>query len=170
LGRRHEEWPTVSYEGVLVPKTRTFALVYGVAFLLVGLLGFVPALLAHPSADGGHAGHAGPDLTVTAFEGYLFGLFHVNVLHSLVHVLFGVMGLAMSRSYGSARLYARVVTVAYAVLAVMGLIPGLNMVFGLIPIHGHDVWLHVLLAAPAAYFGFAGPRWDATVTTPTATV
>lgn len=130
-------------------SVRAFALVYGIVFLLVGICGFVPAFLAPPPE---HADHA---VTVNAFEGYLFGLFHVNVLHSLVHVLFGIMGLAMSRRYDSARLYARIVAIGYAVLAVMGLIPGLNTVFGLIPLHGHDVWLHVLLAAAAAYFGWA---------------
>ncbi len=133
--------------------TRIFALVFGIVFLLVGILGFVPAALTHPAAAD-HAGHA---VRVNAYEGYLFGLFHVNVLHSLVHVLFGVMGLAMSRTYPAARLYARIVAVTYAVLTVMGLIPGLNTVFGLIPLHGNDVWLHLLLAIPAAYFGFAAP-------------
>lgn len=132
-------------------STRIFALIYGIAFLLVGICGFIPALLTQPAGE-----HAGHDLQVTAFEGYLFGLFHVNVLHSLVHVLFGIMGLVMSRTWSAARTYARIVAISYALLAVMGLIPGLDTVFGLIPIHGHDVWLHILLAVPAAYFGF-GP-------------
>ena len=49
----------------------------------------------------------------------------------------------------------------YAVLAVAGLIPGLRTMFGLVPLFGHDVWLHVALAAPAAYFGFVhGDRAD----------
>ena len=43
-------------------------------------------------------------------------------------------------------------------LTVMGLIPGLNTTFGLIPIHGNDVWLHALIAIAAAYFGFAPVR------------
>ena len=134
-------------------NVRTFAMVMGVAFLLVGVLGFVPPLLTHPA----HDTHGG-ELRVRAFEGYLFGLFHVNVLHSLVHVLFGVMGLAMARSFDSARTYARIVAVAYGALTVMGLIPGLNTMFGLVPIHGHDVWLHAVIAAAAAYFGFARGR------------
>ena len=143
---------------------RRFALVMGVAFLLTGVLGFVPPLLTHPEGAG-HAGHA--PLRVNAFEGYLLGLFHVNVLHSLVHVLFGVMGIVMARSFDSARLYARIVAVAYAVLAVMGLVPALNTVFGFIPIHGHDVWLHAVIALAAAYFGFAAPRDAAAVVTQT---
>ena len=136
-------------------SVRNFAMVMGVAFLLVGVLGFVPPALTHPAAGGTH--HGG-DLRVTAFDGYLLGLFHVNVLHSLTHVLFGLMGIFMSRSWDTARLYARIVAVAYALLAVMGLVPALDTVFGLIPIHGHDVWLHAVIALAAAYFGFAaGP-------------
>src|SRR5947208_2481488 len=134
-------------------SVRRFAMVFGVVFLLVGAMGFVPQLLWHPV--GGHEGHA---IRVNAFEGYLLGLFHVNVLHSLVHVLFGVMGIAMARSFDSARLYARIVAVGYGLLTIMGLIPGLDTVFGLIPIHGNDVWLHAAIALVAAYFGFAGAR------------
>ena len=136
-------------------SVRRFALLLGVVFLLVGVLGFIPPLLRAPA--GGHQGHA---LRVNAFDGYLLGLFHVNVLHSAVHVLFGVMGIAMSRSFDSARLYARIVAVAYALLTVMGLVPALDTVFGLIPIHGHDVWLHAAIAAACAYFGFLGARED----------
>ena len=138
---------------------RGLALFYGVAFLLVGILGFVPALGALVQrSDPAHALH------VTAYEGYLFGLFHVNALHSGAHLLFGVLGLAMAGRFGSARGYLRLVAVGYGLLAVMGLIPGLNTLFGLLPLHGHDVWLHLLLALPAAVVGF-GARRDATVTT-----
>jgi hypothetical protein len=128
-----------------------FALVYGIAFTIAGLGGFVPGLNQMQAGD--------PNLHVHGpGHGYLLGLFHVNVLHSLVHVLFGVMGLAMARSWDSARLYARIVAVGYGLLTIMGLVPALNTVFGLIPIHGHDGWLHAAIAAVSAYFGFAGRR------------
>ena len=132
---------------------RTFATIFGIAFLLVGVMGFIPPLLTHPSEH--PHGHHG--VTVNAFEGYLLGLFHVNILHSGVHVLFGILGLVMARRADSARLYARIVAISYGLLAIMGLIPALNTVFGLIPIHGHDVWLHLVLAAIAAYFGWVAP-------------
>jgi hypothetical protein len=132
-------------------SVRKFAMILGIAFLLIGVLGFVPPLLIQRE----HGAH--DELRVRAFEGYLLGLFHVNILHTLVHVLFGVMGIAMSRSYDTARLYARIVAVGYGLLTIMGLVPALNTVFGLIPIHGHDVWLHALIAAASAYFGFAAP-------------
>jgi len=133
--------------------TRRFAQAMGVIFLLVGIMGFIPALLTDPNTHP-HGDHG---VTVHAFDGYLLGLFHVNALHSGVHVLFGILGLVMGGRWDSARLYARIVAVSYALLTVMGLVPALNTVFGLIPIHGHDVWLHAAIAAVAAYFGFAAP-------------
>lgn len=129
---------------------RYFALVYGIVFLLVGIAGFVPGLVAPPQA--------GTDLTIGTGFGRLFNLFPVNVLHNLVHLAFGVWGLAAYRTFSASRLYARGVAVIYAVLTVMGLIPLLNTTFGLIPLYGHDVWLHLLLAAVAAVFGWAPVR------------
>ncbi len=125
---------------------KTFALLYGIVFLLAGAGGFIPGLLSEP--------HSHPDMTVNTGFGYLMGLFPVNVLHNLVHLAFGVWGLLAYRSASGARVYARGVAIIYAVLAVSGLIPGLRTTFGLIPLFSHDVWLHIVLAAGAAYFGF----------------
>jgi len=140
---------------------RYFALVYGIVFLLVGIAGFVPGLVAPPEA--------GRDLTIATGFGRLFNLFPVNVLHNLVHVAFGIWGLAAYRTFSASRLYARAVAVIYAVLTVMGLVPVLATTFGLIPLYGHDVWLHALLAIVAAYFGWAPVRAEAAPvgTTPT---
>jgi hypothetical protein len=41
-------------------------------------------------------------------------------------------------------------------LAILGLIPATNTMFGLVPIYGNDVWLHAGTALIAAYFGFVG--------------
>jgi hypothetical protein len=76
------------------------------------------------------------------------------VLHNIVHLAFGVWGLAVYRSTSASIGYARAVAVVYAVLVVMGFIPGLDTVMGLLPLHGNDVWLHAAIAAVAAYFGF----------------
>lgn len=126
-------------------RTETFARIYGIVFLLVGVGGFIPGL-TQP--------HDHPGLAVEAGSGMELGLFPVNVLHNLVHILFGVWGLVAARTFGAARTYARVVAIAYALLTVMGLIPATNTTFGLVPIYGHDIWLHALLAGVAAYFGF----------------
>jgi hypothetical protein len=80
-------------------------------------------------------------------------MFHVNALHNIVHLLFGLWGLAAWRS-GGAIAYAKGVAVIYALLAVLGLIPATASGFGLVPLGGNDVWLHAALAVVAAYFGW----------------
>ena len=127
--------------------TRNFALWIGIAYLAAGVLGFVP-MAVRPAPD------VGPALAVTAFSGYLFGLFPVNFMHNLVHLAIGAWGVAAARTAGGARTYSKSLAVFYGLLAVMGLIPALNTLFGLAPIHGHDVWLHALTAVAAAYFGW----------------
>ena len=126
-------------------NTSRFALIYGIVFLVVGVLGFVPGITAP---------HSHPEVTAQSGLGLLFGLFPVNLLHNIVHVLFGIWGLFAARSFGGARVYFKSVAIIYAVLGAMGLIPGLRSTFGLIPLYGHDIWLHLLLAGVAAYFGF----------------
>ncbi|MFC4425456.1 DUF4383 domain-containing protein [Deinococcus navajonensis] len=130
---------------------RTFARVAGIIYLLVGLVGFIPGLLSPPT---------GPDLAVDAFHGRLLGLFPVNLVHNLVHLAIGLWGLSAARSLGASVGFARGLAVLYALLGVMGLIPGLNTMFGLAPIHGNDVWLHFGTALIAAYFGWGVARTD----------
>lgn len=59
------------------------------------------------------------------------------------------------RSFAASRIYSRSVAIIYGVLAIAGLIPGLNTLFGLVPLHGNDIWLHGIIALAAAYFGYA---------------
>lgn len=129
---------------------RIFALVTGILYLGVGIMGFIPALVSQPATL--------PDLAIdvgtTAGYGYLMGLFPVNVLHNVVHLVVGLTGIAASIALDSSRTYARGLAVFYGVLAVMGIIPVANITFGLIPIYGNDVWLHAVTAAIAAYYGF----------------
>src|SRR4051812_46885340 len=147
--------------------TRRAALIYGIAFLAVGVLGFVPGVNQMHHGDDPNLSVEGPG------HGDLLGLFHVNVLHNAVHILFGVLGLACARSLPASRTYFRLVAVAYGLLTILGLIRPLNIdhTFGLIPIEGNDVWLHALLAVVAAYFGFIRPAGPAVVdpTYPTTT-
>ena len=125
---------------------RTMALLFGVVFLVVGALGFVPGTFTptdHPSG-----------MTMTQGYGLLLGLFPVNLLHNVVHLLFGIWGVLSRGSAGAARGFFRGLAVIYALLTVMGLIPATQYTFGLIPLHGNDVWLHGVLAAAGIYFGF----------------
>ncbi|MGZ8283240.1 MAG: DUF4383 domain-containing protein [Allosphingosinicella sp.] len=126
-------------------STRTFALIFGIVFLAVGVLGFVPGLV-QPL----HEGHP----AVMGHGGQLLGLFPINEVHNGVHVLFGLWGLAASRSPAGAVTYARGVALIYALLTVFGFIPNFQTLFGLAPLYGNDIWLHAALALVAAYFGW----------------
>lgn len=127
--------------------TRYFALIFGIIYTLVGILGFVPAALQPLPATA-------PDVAMDAFHGYLFGLFPVNAIHSIFHLAVGLWGIYAYRSFGNSRLYARSLAIIFGILAIMGLIPGLNTFFRLIPLYGHDIWLHAATALIAAYFGY----------------
>ena len=129
--------------------TRNFAMAIGILYLVVGLLGFFPGLVTAPATDA-------PHVAVDAGYGYLMGLFPINVFHNLVHLGVGIWGLSASRSLAGSLSFGRGLAIFYGLLTIMGLIPVLNTTFGLIPIFGHDIWLHAVSAAVAAYFGFAG--------------
>lgn len=127
---------------------RTFTLSIGIIYFIVGILGFFPALMSAPPANA-------PAMTTP--YGLLFGMFPVNSLHNVVHLIIGAWGILVYRDVDGSRLYARSLAVLYAVLGVFGLIPALNTTFGLIPLFGNDVWLHFLTAALAAYVGYMMP-------------
>jgi hypothetical protein len=131
-------------------STRTFALVFGIVFLLAGASGFIPGILHPVHADA-------PPLTVSSGYGLVLGLLPVNLLHNLVHLLFGALGIAAFAGLFAPRLYAQIVAVSYGLLVILGLLPATNTLFGLVPIYGNDVWLHLVLGAIAAYFGFRSP-------------
>ena len=114
------------------------ALVFGIVFLLIGVLGLLQ--------PGGREMGADPAPLI------LLGLFPVNLLHNIVHLVFGIWGIAASRSFAGAKSYGQIVGVIYIVLAVLGFIAPTT--FGWIPIGGNDIWLHAVLGLALAYFGF----------------
>jgi len=127
---------------------RTFALIVGIAFTAAGILGFIPALVTEPPAGS-------PDLNVEIGHGRLLGLFPINALHNVVHMIIGVWGLAAYRGAPrTAVTYARSLAIFYGALAILGFFPGGNTLFGLVPIYSHDIWLHAATALAAAYFGW----------------
>ncbi len=129
---------------------RKFALIFGIIYLLVGVLGFIPGVV-RPAP-------VAPDLEVSEMYGRLLGLFPINFLHNIVHLAIGLWGILSYRSESGAILFSRSIAILYGLLAVLGLIPLTNTLFGLVPIYSHDVWLHALSALIAAYFGWWAPR------------
>jgi hypothetical protein len=128
-------------------KTSTFALLLGILFLALAVLGLAPAAMTPPQLET-------PPTTFTFLYGLLLGLFPTNIALTLLRAITGIWGLMAAGRAANPALFARGVALLYGVLTVMGLVPLANTTFGWMPIHGHDVWLHGLTAATAAYFGW----------------
>ena len=128
--------PMASDRDLLVTVARLF----GIAFLLVGILGFIPGITSDAPGD-----FAGEDS-----DAELLGLFKVSVLHNLVHLLFGIAGLALARTWEGARLFLIGGGVIYLLLWVVGLIGGLDW----LPTNSADHWLHFALGAAMVAAGF----------------
>ena len=114
---------------------KTFTLLAGVFFVAAGIFGFIPDFTSYPA-------FSDPDLILSSSHSRLFGLFPVNAVHNFAHIALGLWALLAYSRYSSAKIFNQSNAVIYAVLAVMGLIPNFNTFFGVMPIHGHDVWLH----------------------------
>ena len=119
-------------------SVQRIAQIFGIVFIVVAIAGFL-ASRGSMEAD-------------SELAPKMFGLFPVNLLHNLVHLAFGVWGLLAARSFAAARSYARIGGISYIALAALALVA--PSTFGLIPIGGHDIWLHALLGIALAAAGF----------------
>ena len=113
------------------------ALTFGVVFVLVGLLGFIPGITTHY----GQLTLAGP-----MSGAMLLGVFGVSVLHNIVHLAFGITGLALARTAAGARNFLIYGGVVYAVLWIYGLAIDQHGSANFVPLNTADNWLHLGLA------------------------
>jgi hypothetical protein len=128
---------------------RNAAKLVGAVFLLVGVLGFIPGITQHIYPIS-FAGHNSNDL--------LLGIFKVSVLHNIVHLLFGVAGLAMAKRTRSATSYLVGGGIIYLVLAVYGAVIGYQSAANFVPINTADNWLHLVLGLGMIALGLIGGR------------
>jgi hypothetical protein len=122
------------------------AFAVGAVFLLVGILGFVPGITSNFDQLT-FAGHHS--------EAALLGLFNVSVLHNIVHLLFGVAGLALARTFDGARSYLVGGGVVYLVLFIYGLVIDHDSSANFVPVNDADNWLHLILAIAMIGLGVA---------------
>jgi uncharacterized protein DUF4383 len=114
---------------------KTLALLFGVVFLLIGILGFVPAVAPNEM---------------------LLNIFHVNPAHNAVHLLTGVIALVAGMAgVGASKTFFKIFGVVYGLVAVLGFVVGDGMLLGLISNNAADTWLHVGIAVVSLIIGFA---------------
>lgn len=117
---------------------KSLALVFGAVFLLVGILGFVPAFTpAH--SDGSR---------------YLLGLFAVGGIHNVIHLLSGALAVAAGlNSEKLSQLWFRVFGAVYALVTVVGFVQK-DTVLGIFAVNTGDNFLHLALAVAILAVGF----------------
>lgn len=112
---------------------RMVAMLVAATFLVVGILGFVPGITTNFD-DIEFAGHeSGSEL---------LGIFQVSILHNIVHLLFGIVGLAMARSDSGARWYLVGGGAIYLALWLYGLVIDKGSDANFVPLNTADDWLH----------------------------
>lgn len=116
----------------------------GIVFLAVGILGFIPGVTANYSSMT-FAGHESGAM--------LLGVFQVSILHNLVHLLFGVAGLAMGRTWSGARNFLVGGGVIYLVLWIYGMLVDDASAANFVPLNAADDWLHLLLGVGMVALG-----------------
>ncbi|WP_319460979.1 DUF4383 domain-containing protein [Micromonospora sp. RTP1Z1] len=128
---------------------RRAATAVGVIFLVIGVLGFIPGITTS-FGDLYFAGHES--------KAKLLGLFQVSVLHNIVHLLFGVAGLALARTVSGARTYLVGGGAIYLVLWLYGLVVSHSSGANFIPFNGADNWLHLFLGIGMIALGLVTTR------------
>jgi hypothetical protein len=129
---------------------QALAALVGATFLLVGILGFIPGITSHLYGGLDFAGHDS--------QAKLLHVFQVSWLHNIVHLAFGIAGLALARTWTSARAYLIGGGVIYLVLWLYGLIVGHNSGANFVPLNTADNWLHFVLGVGMIGLGFVTTR------------
>lgn len=124
---------------------KTLAILFGLVFLLIGVLGFVPA--ATTNVNG---------------MPMLLGTFHVNTAHNIVHLASGAVFLLCGMAGpGPSRTFCRIFGIVYALVAVLGFYNGDQPLLGMISSNTANTWLHVGLAVVMLAIGFGTPKQTA---------
>lgn len=131
------DFPASDQRSSQMTPVQKAAIAIGAVFLLVGILGFAPGITTNYDllTIAGHHSHAA-----------LLGLFRVSVLHNVIHLLFGVAGLMLARTFNGARSFLIGGGVIYALLFVYGLIIDRASLMNFVPVNDADNWLHLGLA------------------------
>jgi hypothetical protein len=149
MATAHSGWLQRPRVGLLAVQGA--AVLVASAFLIVGIAGFIPGLTAH--LDQLH-------WLGRQSQAELFGVFEVSVLHNLMHLVFGLTGLLLARTFARARAYLVGSGLIYLGLWVYGLIIDLAGPRNVLPLNNADIWLHFSIGVVMTVLGvtLAGSR------------
>ena len=119
---------------------QTYCSLVGLVLLLIGALGFI--------SDGSFG-------SATDGRGEFLG-FDVNGWHNVVHIVSGMVLLALRGEAARARAATLAFGVLYGVVAIWGFVTG-DSVLGIVAVDQADNWLHVALSALALLSAAASP-------------
>jgi hypothetical protein len=125
------------------PWPQTVALVFGAVYLLVGIVGFFVTGFDNFAGNSQHE--------------MLIGLFMINPLHNIAHILVGVVGLLLARTLAGARTYGWLLAGLYAVLFVYGLL-AVGKSWDFLNINAGDNVLHIATAVVGLVIALAPVR------------
>lgn len=118
-------------------NVKQWANIFGWVLLVIGVLGFVPGITSN---------------------GNLLGIFAVDGVHNIVHIVTGAVALWMARQgEDSAKTYFKIFGVIYAVITILGFFGG-GYILGYISSNLADTILHLVIAVLALYLGFGGKK------------
>jgi|SRR5437867_989031 len=113
---------------------KTAATLFGIVFLAIGILGFVPGITS---------------------DQMLLGIFMVNPAHSVVHIASGIVALLCAMSgAGASRVYFQIFGIVYGLVAILGFVQGNAMLLGMISNNNADTLLHTGIAVVSLFLGF----------------
>ena len=117
---------------------------FGIVYALVGVLGFIPGITTRPANPGPVPG-----------EGLLLGIFAVNVVHNLAHIVLGAVLIWGGLSAANVVPVNKAMAVVFAALVVVSVIAPIAEGVAINP---PDTVLHLLSALVTGYVGFMAPR------------
>ncbi len=109
---------------------------FGIIFVLVGILGFIPGITSN---------------------GHLLGIFEVNTLHNIIHLLTGIIALMVAGDHMKSKSFFKIFGVVYGIVTIVGFLQGDN-VLGLFGVNMADNLLHLVITVVALVLGFGGSK------------
>ncbi|MBW3593154.1 MAG: DUF4383 domain-containing protein [Actinobacteria bacterium] len=120
------------------------AMLFGIIFLIVGVAGFIPGITTDYDR-----------LTVFDDQGAkLLGIFGTNIIENIAHLLFGIAGLALARTWSGAKNYFIWGGLIYVALWLYGLIIEENSAANFMGLNNAANWLHLVLGIAMLAAGY----------------